>query len=83
LGKQPDTTEMIDDISSFLTKWLPRFHASNRSYMTIAIGCTGGQHRSVYLSEMLRKKFESIYSNVQVRHKELPDQATADQKGAH
>ena len=53
LAAQPDVEEMFQDISSYLLKWLPRFAASNRAYVTIAIGCTGGHHRSVYLTERL------------------------------
>ena len=63
---------MLDDIKRFLESWLPAFRESNRSYMTISIGCTGGQHRSVYMCEQLGSYFESHYSNVQVRHTELP-----------
>ena len=53
LAAQPDVEEMFNDISSYLLKWLPRFAASNRAYVTIAIGCTGGHHRSVYITERL------------------------------
>lgn len=63
--------EMLDDISSFLTAWLPRFVANNRSYMTIAIGCTGGQHRSVYITQKLAERFKPAFPNVQARHREL------------
>ena len=66
-----EVDEMFDDICKFLKKWLPRFEESNRSYMTVAIGCTGGQHRSVYLSEKLKDYFSSIITNVQVMHREL------------
>ena len=71
LEKQPETGEMFDDIQSFIVKWLPQFANSNRSYLTIAIGCTGGQHRSVYISEKLSEYFRAQQQNVQVRHKEL------------
>ena len=71
LEKQPETGEMFDDIKSYIVKWLPQFANSNRSYLTIAIGCTGGQHRSVYISEKLSEFFRSQQQNVQVRHKEL------------
>ena len=71
LSAQPETNEMINDLINFLTKWLEQFRASNRSYMTIAIGCTGGHHRSVYVCESLGKHFENINSNVQIRHREL------------
>ncbi|MDT8427677.1 MAG: RNase adapter RapZ [Pseudomonadales bacterium] len=66
--------EMYTDIHSYLSKWLPRFEASNRSYITVALGCTGGQHRSVYLSERLKQAFAGSISNVQVLHRELADQ---------
>ncbi len=71
LDGQEEVQEMLGDISSFLKKWLPKFDANNRSYITIAIGCTGGQHRSVYLCEKLKSHFESETMSVQVRHKEI------------
>jgi RNase adapter protein RapZ len=63
--------EMYADIQQFLTRWLPRYEANNRSYITIAVGCTGGQHRSVYLGEKLRAHFAKSFSDVQVRHRDL------------
>lgn len=77
LGNQDEVNQMQADIAGFLEKWLPRFEASNRSYMTVAIGCTGGQHRSVYLCEQLKKSFSSRMSNVQVLHRELAKQEVA------
>jgi RNase adapter protein RapZ len=71
LGAHAEVEEMYQDISQFLQKWLPRFEESNRSYMTVAIGCTGGQHRSVYLTEKLREFFSGSITNVQVMHREL------------
>ncbi|MFT4672744.1 MAG: UPF0042 nucleotide-binding protein, partial [Pseudohongiellaceae bacterium] len=71
LDKQSLVTEMLDDISQYLIKWLPSFESNNRSYMTVGIGCTGGQHRSVYICEQLRKRFADKITNVQVRHREL------------
>jgi len=62
---------MYRDIEGYLTRWLPHYQANSRSYITIAIGCTGGQHRSVYLSERLHRHFVDYYKNVQVRHREL------------
>lgn len=53
----PDVGEMITDIESFIRKWLPRYTADTRNYLTIAIGCTGGQHRSVYVVEALAARF--------------------------
>ena len=75
LLQSPEVTEMIDDIQMFVTKWLPRFQASNRSYITIGIGCTGGQHRSVYVAEQLAGHFRRHMDNVQVLHRELSQPA--------
>lgn len=72
LDMQDDTHEMAADIIQHMEKWIPRFQDSNRSYMTIAIGCTGGQHRSVYLCEKIGRHFANQQENVQIRHKELP-----------
>ncbi|SFR51951.1 UPF0042 nucleotide-binding protein [Marinobacter daqiaonensis] len=72
LGGDPMTNRMIDDITRFLEHWLPEFSNSNRSYMTISIGCTGGQHRSVYVCEQLSRYFKRQYNQVQTRHTELP-----------
>ncbi|WP_430461377.1 RNase adapter RapZ [Thalassolituus sp. LLYu03] len=71
LGNEPQVRQMQQDISQFIQRWLPAFIDANRSYMTIAIGCTGGQHRSVYLAEQLTQEFQQRYTNVQVRHREL------------
>ncbi|MCB1691947.1 MAG: RNase adapter RapZ [Pseudomonadales bacterium] len=71
LEQHADVAEMYDSISSFLDTWLPRFEANNRSYMTVAIGCTGGQHRSVYLANRLFHTFAARWKNVQIRHREL------------
>jgi len=71
LEEQPIVEDMCTDLCNYLTKWLPKFEANNRSYMTVAIGCTGGHHRSVYLSERLAKHFSEKLNNVQVRHRDL------------
>ena len=63
---------MHQDIASFLNTWIPAFEADNRAYMTVAIGCTGGQHRSVYMVESLGEQFSSHGGRVLVRHRELP-----------
>jgi UPF0042 nucleotide-binding protein len=62
--------DMFGDIVNFLERWLPNFIADNRSYLTVAIGCTGGQHRSVYLAEKLARHFEQ-QQQVLVRHRQL------------
>lgn len=72
LGGQPDVLEMKHDILAFLVKWLPRFSATKRSYITIAVGCTGGQHRSVYMAEQIAEELRKTLKNVQVRHRDLP-----------
>lgn len=71
LESQPLTRELYDDICSYLDRWLPRYRDSNRSYMTIALGCTGGQHRSVYLAEQLFRHCKEQFPRVHVRHREL------------
>ncbi|GAB1269847.1 RNase adapter RapZ [Aurantivibrio infirmus] len=71
LSAEDEVKEMLDDMTQYLTRWLPRFEASNRSYITIGVGCTGGQHRSVFLCDSLYKHFSNLYENVQVRHREL------------
>ena len=71
LDSQNEVQEMVDDIKVYLEKWLPRYESNNRSYITVAVGCTGGQHRSVYIGEKLRKYFSSKIKNVQIRHRDL------------
>ncbi len=71
LAAQPDVEEMYQDIVGYLNKWLPRFAASNRSYVTVAIGCTGGHHRSVYLAERIGAALRDSLKNVQIRHRDL------------
>ena len=72
LDGQADVEEMYQDIFAYLHKWLPRFAASNRAYVTVAIGCTGGHHRSVYLAERLGAALRASLGNVQIRHRDLP-----------
>ena len=62
---------VVVDIQAFLEKWIPVFEAENRSYMNIAIGCTGGYHRSVYFCERLGEHLRSKGKNIIVRHREL------------
>lgn len=69
-AQYPEVDAMVADIGDFLQKWLPNIDKENRSYVTIAIGCTGGQHRSVYIVEALSKRF--AHREVLVRHRQLP-----------
>ncbi len=71
LQNQPMVNEMFEDITNILARWVPRFEANSRVYMTVAIGCTGGQHRSVYMAQRLAEHLTNDYDNVLVRHREL------------
>lgn len=73
LEHSPDAQKMYGDIRTFIADWLPCFIADNRNYLTVAIGCTGGQHRSVYLAEKLARHFKAE-KQVLVRHRELSQQ---------
>ncbi|MDE2431126.1 MAG: RNase adapter RapZ [Burkholderiales bacterium] len=70
LQQQPMVLDMFGDISNLIAKWLPAFKRDNRSYLTIAIGCTGGQHRSVYMVEKLAAHFKQT-EQVLIRHRRL------------
>jgi UPF0042 nucleotide-binding protein len=61
------------DITVFIEARIPEFHATNRRYMTVGIGCTGGQHRSVYLVEKLATDFASRHADISARHSRLAD----------
>lgn len=71
LSEYPQVHEMIDDILHYLKRWVSRFEANNRSYLTVCIGCTGGKHRSVYLSEQLFQRTKPFHQNIQLRHRDL------------
>ncbi|WP_434456842.1 RNase adapter RapZ [Stutzerimonas urumqiensis] len=71
LETQSDVDELYQDILAYLEKWLPRYAASNRAYVTVAIGCTGGHHRSVYIAERLGRALRKSLKNLQVRHRDL------------
>lgn len=66
----PEAAEMLDQIETFLARWLPAFERDQRSYLTVAIGCTGGQHRSVWFAETLAGRFATRAGTL-VRHREL------------
>jgi UPF0042 nucleotide-binding protein len=70
LQAQPEAGEMLNQIEAFLKCWLPSFESDQRSYLTVALGCTGGQHRSVYGVETLAQRFQGQLATL-VRHREL------------
>lgn len=71
LERQTEVHNFIYQTRNYLEMWLPMLEQNNRSYLTIAIGCTGGKHRSVFIAEQLAKYFQAKGKNVQVRHKSL------------
>ncbi|MBO9489599.1 RNase adapter RapZ [Endozoicomonas sp. G2_1] len=71
LASQPLVTKFIWQINSFLMTWLPHLERNNRSYVTIAIGCTGGKHRSVYIAELLAENLRKERDDIQSRHRDL------------
>ena len=72
LDTEPRASALIADIAAFLERWLPDYARDNRNYLTVAVGCTGGRHRSVYLVEQLAAKYRPRM-NVLIRHRELVD----------
>lgn len=71
LASQPEAVELLGQIEALLRRWIPGFESDQRSYLTVALGCTGGQHRSVYAVETLAQRFADRPGTV-VRHRELP-----------
>jgi UPF0042 nucleotide-binding protein len=71
LDGQDEVGRFLADLIAFLERWLPSLVRSNRSYLTIAVGCTGGQHRSVYLAEKLAAHFNAAFGQALVRHRDL------------
>jgi UPF0042 nucleotide-binding protein len=71
LESQPMTAELYGDICHYLDNWLPHYREGNRSYLNISLGCTGGQHRSVYLADQLFQHYKKQYPTIHVRHREL------------
>lgn len=73
LRQSSEVCAMCDDLQGFLARWIPSFARENRAYLSIAVGCTGGHHRSVYIIEHLAGIFEKSYPTLLVRHRELED----------
>jgi UPF0042 nucleotide-binding protein len=72
LDAEPEVQKMIDDIARFLETWIVKYHDFQRSYLTVAIGCTGGQHRSVYIADALAAKLSPRFGPIRTLHHELP-----------
>jgi len=73
LDASEQVTEMYQDILGFLEKWIPQYASFSRNYLTVALGCTGGQHRSVYMAEKIAAALEHSQDHVLVRHTGLPN----------
>jgi UPF0042 nucleotide-binding protein len=71
MSRHDEAARFLEDVTGFLERWLPSLVRSNRSYLTIAVGCTGGQHRSVYLAERLAAHFDGRYGRTLIRHRDL------------
>jgi UPF0042 nucleotide-binding protein len=78
LESEPMVLDMLADVKQYIQKWLPSFEQDNRSYLTVAIGCTGGQHRSVYFVEQLCRHFQSSEYEIIIRHRELNRKTAPD-----
>ena len=73
LEEFPQVISMYDMIKKFVEKWIPAFEAENRKYLTISIGCTGGQHRSTYFAENLGQYFLKHFKNISIRHRDIDE----------
>jgi UPF0042 nucleotide-binding protein len=71
LEAQPKVRELVSQITGFLDVWIPLFEADNRAYLTVAVGCTGGHHRSVYMAERLGGHFRKHYKDVLITHRDI------------
>jgi UPF0042 nucleotide-binding protein len=71
LDAAPLVQRMVDDIVAFLDEWIPRYQDFQRSYLTVAIGCTGGMHRSVYVTEAVARRLAAKHANIRTHHGEV------------
>jgi len=71
LDAAPTVQRMVDDIVAFLDEWIPRYQDFQRSYLTVAIGCTGGMHRSVYVAEAVAKRLAGKHKSIRTHHSEV------------
>jgi UPF0042 nucleotide-binding protein len=71
LDNEAEVNRFFEDVRDFIARWLPSLVRSNRSYLTVAVGCTGGQHRSVYIAERLAAHFRGSEGVALVRHRDL------------
>jgi UPF0042 nucleotide-binding protein len=71
MSRHEEATRFLEDVTGFLERWLPSLVRSNRSYLTVAVGCTGGQHRSVYFAEKLAAHFDGRFGRALIRHRDL------------
>ena len=71
LDSAPTVQRMVDDIVAFLEEWIPRYQDFQRSYLTVAIGCTGGMHRSVYVAEAVAKRLAGQHKSIRTHHSEV------------
>ncbi|MDH5321508.1 MAG: RNase adapter RapZ [Gammaproteobacteria bacterium] len=79
LEAQPSVVAMYEDILAFLQRWIPEYDKVHRGYLTVAIGCTGGQHRSVFMTDKLATALRAVHDPVLVRHNELDRQIIESQ----
>jgi len=81
LESQPLVNKFIFQINNFISTWLPHLERNNRSYLTIAIGCTGGKHRSVFIADTLARQFRARDKDIKTRHREMPRHKKEQQAG--
>jgi UPF0042 nucleotide-binding protein len=82
LAQQPAATRLFADVHGFLERWLPEYQKQDRAYLTVAVGCTGGQHRSVWFVEKLGDAFRKRFEHLAVRHRELWQPSPSPVRGA-